>query len=165
MYHESISPYIDRHQSLIISFPCFFLPLLSFPYPLSQFHFTSTYCKHVVLSRLTLCFNLAPPHHILDKHILGEAPIDLENIQPKERESATEVTMGSLPKLNKTNPLMLGTLHHLEVIKFFVTRSFQDLILVILVQVHVALITVTTSMGKILIKHQSGGSTSLEMFR
>jgi hypothetical protein len=48
----------------------------------------------------------------------------LEKSQPKEGGRATEVTVGSLPNLHKTSPLILGTLHHLGVLDFVVTHSF-----------------------------------------
>jgi hypothetical protein len=83
-------------HSLVSPLPSSFL---SFPYPLSHFHFTSTYYNHFVLSRLTLHFHLEPPLHSLDKPILREAPLELEKSQPKERGRAIEVTVGSLPKL------------------------------------------------------------------
>jgi hypothetical protein len=45
----------------------------------------------------------------------------LEKSQPEERGRATEVTVSSLPKLDKTSSLMLKTLHHLVVLNFVVT--------------------------------------------
>jgi hypothetical protein len=47
----------------------------------------------------------------------------LEKSQPKERGRATEVIVGNLPKLYKTSPLMLGTLHHVGVLDFVATVS------------------------------------------
>jgi hypothetical protein len=49
-----------------------------------------------------------------------EAPFEFEKSQPKVKGKANEVTMGSLPELHKTSPLMLGTLNHLGVLDFVV---------------------------------------------
>jgi hypothetical protein len=51
-------------------------------------------------------------------------PLELEKSQPKVRGRAIVVTVGSLPELHKTSPLMLGTLHHMGVLDFVVTLPF-----------------------------------------
>jgi hypothetical protein len=51
--------------------------------------------------------------------------LELEKNQPKVRERAIAVTVGSLPELHKNIPLMFGTLHHMEVLDFVATKSIQ----------------------------------------
>jgi hypothetical protein len=49
----------------------------------------------------------------------------LEKSQAKVRGRVAVVTMGSLPKLHKTSPLMLGTLHHMGVLDFVEIGGFE----------------------------------------
>jgi hypothetical protein len=103
---------IAGHWFPFISFHSLFLSFifLSSPYPISisiPLHILRQPC---ILLRLTHPISPRAPHSIALAILFWDTLLELEESQPKERERATEVTVGSCSELHKTNTLVIWTL-------------------------------------------------------